>query len=66
MWHLARMGEIRDTYRMVEGKPLGKHPLGRQRRRWENNIKMDLKELEPVDGRCMYVSQDYAQWPAMI
>jgi hypothetical protein len=54
MWHLAKMGEMREAYRMLDGKPLGKHPLGRQRRRWEN-IKMDLKELELVDGRCMYV-----------
>jgi hypothetical protein len=40
--HVARMGEDRVVYRVLVGKPEGKRPLGRPRRRWENNIKMDL------------------------
>ena len=45
MWagHVARMGERRDVYRVLVGKPEGKRPLARPRRRWEDNIKMDLK-----------------------
>jgi hypothetical protein len=40
--HVARMGEKRNVYRLLVGMPEGKKPLGRQRRRWVNNIKMDL------------------------
>jgi hypothetical protein len=47
MWagHVARMGEIRGVYRVLVGKPEGKRPLGRTRRRWKNNIKIDLQEV---------------------
>ena len=44
--HIARMGERRGIYRVLVGKSKGKRPLGRHRRRWENNIKMDLQEME--------------------
>jgi hypothetical protein len=40
--HVARMGRDRGVYRVLVGKPEGKRPLGRLRRRWEDNIKMDL------------------------
>jgi hypothetical protein len=43
--HVARMGERRSAYRKLVGKPEGKRPLGRPRRTWENNIKMDLQEV---------------------
>jgi len=43
--HVACMGERRGTYRVSVGKPEGRRPLGRPRHRWEDNIKMDLKEL---------------------
>ena len=42
---VARMGEGRGVYRILVGKPEGKRPLGRPRRRWEDNIKMDLQEV---------------------
>ena len=42
---MARMGEGRGVYRVLVGKPEGKRPLGRPRRRWEDNIKMDLQEV---------------------
>jgi hypothetical protein len=42
--HVARMGERRGVYRVLVGKPEGRIPLGRPRRRWEDNIKMDLRE----------------------
>jgi len=47
--HVARMGEGRGVYRVLVGKPEVKRPLGRPRRRWEDNIKMDLQE---VAGGC--------------
>jgi hypothetical protein len=42
--HVARMGEKRNTYRLLVGKPEGKRPLGRPRRRWVDNIRKDLGE----------------------
>jgi hypothetical protein len=47
--HVARMGEGRGAYRVLVGRPEGKRPLGRPRRRWEDNIKMDLGEIG-IDG----------------
>jgi hypothetical protein len=44
-WHIARMGDKRNAYRILVGKPEGKRPLGRPRRRWVNNIKRDLREI---------------------
>jgi hypothetical protein len=43
--HVARMGKKRNTYRLLVGKPEGKRPLGRPRRRWMDNIRMDLGEV---------------------
>jgi hypothetical protein len=42
--HVAQMGEKRNAYRILVGKPKGKRPLGRPRRRWVDNIKIDLRE----------------------
>ena len=44
--HVARLGETRDVYRVLVGKPEGKKPLGRPRRGWEDNIKMNLPVVE--------------------
>jgi hypothetical protein len=43
--HVARMGAKRNAYRILVGKPEGKRPLGRPKRRWVDNIKMDLREI---------------------
>jgi hypothetical protein len=43
--HVERMGEKRNAYRILVGKPEGKRPLGRPRRRWVDNIKMDLRVM---------------------
>jgi hypothetical protein len=43
--HIARMGETRNAYRILVGKPEGKRPLGRPRHRWVDNIKIDLREV---------------------
>jgi hypothetical protein len=48
--HVASMGEDRGVHRVLVGKPEEKRPLGRQRRRWEDNIKMDLQEVEGGGG----------------
>ena len=48
--HVARVGEGRCVHRVLVGKPEGKKPLGRPRRRWEDNIKMDLQEMRGVVG----------------
>ena len=53
--HVARMGERRGVYRVLVGKPEGKRPLGRPRRRWEDNIKMDLEEVGRGCGDWMGV-----------
>jgi hypothetical protein len=42
-WHVARMGEGRKAFKVLVGKPKGKRPLGRPRRRWEDGIRMDLR-----------------------
>jgi hypothetical protein len=43
--HVARMGEGRVVYRFLVGRPEGKRPLGRPRRRWEDNVRRDLQEV---------------------
>jgi hypothetical protein len=48
--HVAHMGEGRDVYRVLVGRPEGKRPLGRPRHRWEDNIKMDLRIQQNKDG----------------
>jgi hypothetical protein len=47
--HVARKGQERGVYRVLVGRPKGKRPLGRSRRRWEDNSKMDLREIG-IDG----------------
>ena len=56
--HVARMGEGRGVHRVLVGKPEGKRLLGRPRRRWEDNIKMDLQEVEGGCGDLMQLAQD--------
>jgi len=64
--HVARMGQWRGVYRVLVGKPEGKRPLGRPRRRWEDNIKMDLQEVEGVCGDWMELAQDRDRWRALV
>ncbi|KAJ4450327.1 hypothetical protein ANN_01747 [Periplaneta americana] len=64
--HVARMGESRNAYRVLIRRPEGKRPLGRPKRRWEDNIKMDLREVG-YDGRdWVNLAQDRAQWRAYV
>jgi hypothetical protein len=55
--HVARMGEGRGVYRVLVGRPEGKRPLGRPRRRWENNIKLNLGEIG-IDENLIRLAQD--------
>ena len=64
--HLARMGKGRGVHRVLVGKPEGKRPLGRSRRRWEDNIKMDLQEVGGVCGDWMELAQDRDSWRALV
>jgi len=63
--HVVRMGEVRDVHRVLVGKPEGKRPLGRPRRRWEDNIKMDLREVGG-GGDWMELAQDKDRWRALV
>ncbi|KAJ4446083.1 hypothetical protein ANN_12775 [Periplaneta americana] len=60
--HVARMGESRNAYRVLVGRPEGKGPLGRPRRRWEDNIKMDLREVGYDDRGWINLAQDRDRW----
>jgi hypothetical protein len=64
--HLARMGEKRNAYRILVGKPEGKRPLGRPRRRWVDNIKMDLREIGWDGMDWIGLAQDRDQWRALV
>jgi hypothetical protein len=56
--HVARIGARIGVYRDLEGKPEGKRPLGKPRRRWKDNIKMDLQEVGCRDMDCIYLAQN--------
>ena len=64
--HVARMGEKRDLYRVLVGEPEGKRPLGRPRRRWEDNIKMDLQEVGRGGMEWIELDQDRDRWRAIV
>jgi len=60
------MGERRRVYRVLLGKPEGKRPLGRPRRRWEDNIKMDLYEVGCGGVDWIDMAQDRDRWRALV
>ncbi|KAJ4444137.1 hypothetical protein ANN_05926 [Periplaneta americana] len=64
--HVARMGESRNAYRVLVGRPEGKRPLGRPRRRWEDNIKMDLREVGYDDRDWINLAQYRDRWRAYV
>jgi len=63
---VARMGEWRGVYRVLVGRPEEKRPLGRPRRRWEDNIKMDLQEVGGSWEDWMELAQDRDSWRALV
>jgi hypothetical protein len=60
------MGEERGVHRVLVGKYEGKRPLGRPRRRWEDNIKMDLQEVEGGRGGWKELAHDRDRWRALV
>jgi hypothetical protein len=64
--HVVRMGEGRGVYRVLFWRPEGKRPLGRPRRRWEDNIKMDLRHIG-IDGtNWIRLAQNKVRWRAFV
>jgi hypothetical protein len=64
--HVARMGEEKVGHRVLVVKPEGKRTLGRPRRRWEYNIKMDVQEVGGGGGDWMGLAQDRDRWRALV
>jgi len=64
--HVARMGEGRGVYRILVRKPERKRPMGRPRRRWEDNIKMDLQEVGCGGMGWIELAQDRDRWQALV
>jgi hypothetical protein len=60
------MGEGRNVYRVLVGKPEGKRPLGRPRHRWEDEIKMDLRETGWEGVEWIHLAQDRDRWRAVV
>ena len=63
---MAHMEEGRGVHKVLVGKPEGQRPLGRQRRRWEDNIKMDLEEVGRGCGDWMDLAKDRDRWRALV
>jgi len=64
--HVARMGEERGVYRVLVGKPEGKRPLGRPRRRWVDNIRMDFQEVGCGHMDWIGLAQDRDRWRTLV
>ena len=64
--HVARLEESMSSYKVLTGKPAGKRPLGRPRRRWEDNITMDLEEIGVNAGNWVDSARDRNYWRALV
>ena len=64
--HVTRMDEGRIVFKILIGKPTGKRPLGRSRRRWEDNIRMDLEEIGINARNWVDWAQDRNYWRALV
>jgi hypothetical protein len=64
--HVARMGEGRSVYRVLVGKPKGKRPVERPRRRWEDRLKMDLREIGWGCVEWIHLAQDRDRWLSLV
>ena len=65
-WYVARMGEERGVYRVLVGKPEGRRPLGRPRRRWVDNIRVDLQEVGCGYMDWIGLAQDRDSWRTLV
>jgi hypothetical protein len=63
---VACMGEERKVYKVLVGKPKGKRPLGRPRRRWEDGVRMDLREIGLGDVDWIRLAQNRDRWQAVV
>jgi hypothetical protein len=63
---MTRMGEERKVYKVLAGKPEGKRPLGRPRRRWEDGIRMDLRKIGWGNVEWTQLAQDRDRWRAVV
>jgi hypothetical protein len=64
--HVARMGDGRCVYGVLVRRPEGKRLLGRPRRRWENNIKINLREIGIDGANWIWLAQDRVHWRACV
>ena len=64
--HVARMEEGSSAFKILKGKPTGKRPLGRPRRRWEDDIRMDLEKKGIIAGNWVDSAQDRDYWRALV
>ena len=64
--HVARIEEGMSAFKILTGKPTGNIPLGRPRRRWEDNIRMDLEEIGINAGKWVDSAQDKNYWKALV
>jgi hypothetical protein len=64
--HVVKMGEKSNVYRLLVGKPEGKRPLGGPRRRWVDNIRMDLGEVGWGDVDWIGLAKDRIKWRALV
>jgi hypothetical protein len=63
---VALVGEERKVYKVLVGKPEGKRPLGRPRRRWEDGIRMDLRDIDWGSVEWIQLAQDKDRWRALV
>jgi hypothetical protein len=64
--NVTRMGEVRSAYNILVGRPEGRRPLGRPRRRWEDNINMNLREIWFGDVDWIHWAHDRDRWRALV
>ena len=65
-WLCCKILESRNAFKILSGKPTGKRPLGRPRRRWEENIRMNLEEIGINAGNWVDSAQDRDYWRALV
>ena len=64
--HISRIEESRSPFKVLTGKPIGKRPLERPRRRWEDNIRMDPKKIDMNTKNWVDAAQDRDYWRALV